>query len=93
MYQLGQARCTRYNSSVIKFVSDLRQIGGFLLVHRHPFLQITVAEYTLPVQVGTYNIMIIIIIFSRHLNSVSTACDKHKIKDIHPNLPSVVCNK
>ena len=44
MYQLGQARCTRYNSSVIKFVSDLRQVGGFLLVHRHPFLQITVAE-------------------------------------------------
>jgi hypothetical protein len=48
-------------------------------------------EYTLPVQVGTNNIMIIVIILSRHLNSVSTACDKHKIKDIHPNLPSVVC--
>ena len=30
------ARCTRYNHYVIKFVSDLRQIGGFLWVLRFP---------------------------------------------------------
>ena len=28
------ARCTRYNINVIKFVIDIRQVGGFLHVHR-----------------------------------------------------------
>ena len=27
----AQSRCTRYQHYVIKFVSDLRKIGGFLL--------------------------------------------------------------
>jgi hypothetical protein len=30
------ARCTRYNAYVIKFASDLRQVGGFLRVRRFP---------------------------------------------------------
>ena len=28
----AQARCTRYNNTVVKFVSDLQQVGDFLLV-------------------------------------------------------------
>jgi len=31
-----QAICTRYNIMLIKFVSDLRQVGGFLWVLRFP---------------------------------------------------------
>ena len=40
----AHARCTRYNIMFIKFVTDLRQVGGFLRVLRFP-LPIKLTEY------------------------------------------------
>jgi hypothetical protein len=48
------ARCTRYNI-VIKFVSDLRQVGGFPQVLRLPPPIYDITEILLKVALNTIN--------------------------------------
>ena len=55
----AQARCTRIQHYVIKFVSDLRQVSGFLWVLRFPSpIKLTrhdVTEILLKVALNTIN--------------------------------------